>query len=274
MYKKYNYLCQTFWVLLLLTCAYQTRAESTYQIAEIDWCPQICPNNNTQSGYVSEIIELITAEVPGDFKRMDFPWSRAIKLVHEGRAFALSAPAKKEAPELFYPNIPVGIQKMCFFVRKGTQWVYEGPSSLTNLQIGVAKDASLEELNAYMHEHPEQFQLQPYHGRFLKQNINKLMKRRYDAFVFSRNSTLLELKRLNLLGKIKSAGCISEAPVYVAFSSAVNYLKTSKHISKKFDTAMLRLAESGQLDTILSKYNTGFTAAELIGYGSINVEIH
>ncbi|RHW74746.1 ABC transporter substrate-binding protein [Colwellia sp. RSH04] len=223
---------------------------------------------------MSEIIELITAEVPGNFKRMDFPWSHAIKLVHEGRAFALSAPAKKEAPELFYPNIPVGIQKMCFFVRKDSQWFYKGPLSLTNLQIGVAKDASLEELNGYMHEHPEQFQLQPYHGRFLKQNINKLIKRRYDAFVFSINSTLLELKRLNLLGKIKSAGCISEAPVYVACSSAVNYLQTAKYISKKFDIEMLKLAESGQLDTILNKYNAGFTAAELIDYGNMKVEIH
>ena len=273
MYKKYNYLCQTFWVLLLLTCVHEIRAESTYQIVEIDWCPQICPNN-TQSGYVSEIIELIIAEVPGDFERIDLPWSRAIKLVHEGRAFALSAPAKKEAPELFYPSIPIGIQKMCFFVRKDSQWVYEGPLSLANLQIGVAKDASLEELNGYMYEHSEQFQLQPYHGRFLKQNINKLMKNRYDTFIFSRNSTLLELKRLNLLGEIKSAGCISEAPIYVAFSSADNYLQAAKYISKKFDIEMLKLAESGQLDTILNKYNAGFTAAELIDYGNMKVEIH
>lgn len=272
MYKKNNYLCQALWVLLLLSYTHPLTADSLYQIAEIDWCPQICPNNSTQSGYVAEIIDLITTQTPGNFERVYFPWSRAIKLVNEGRAFALAAPAKKEAPDLLYPSIPVGIQKMCFFVRSEFQWFYNGPSSLTNIQIGVAKDASLEELNSYMRDHPGQFQLQPYHGRFLKQNIKKLLKGRHDAFVFSRNSTLLELERLNLLDKIKSAGCISEAPIYVAFSPAMNYQQTAKYMSKKFDVEMLKLADSGQLDTILFKYNTGFTAAELIKYGKLNGE--
>lgn len=271
MYKKY-YLSQICFLLLISTCANQVRAESAYQIAEIDWCPQICPNNSSQNGYVTEIIDLITPHIPGNFERVYFPWSRAIKLVNEGRAFALAAPAKKEAPDLLYPIIPVGIQRMCFFVRSNLQWFYNGPSSLINKQIGVAKDASLEELNSYMHEHPEQFQLQPYHGRFLKQNINKLMKGRYDAFIFSRNSTLLELKRLKLLSKIKVAGCISQAPVYVAFSPSENYRETSLYMSRQFDAEMLKLAESGQLDAILAKYNTDFTAADLLKYRTINVE--
>ena len=102
-----------------------------------------------------------------------YPWSRAIKNVLQGKSDALLYPAKAEAPSLIYPKLPVGTQRMCFFTKIDSDWTYTTPTSLKNMQIGIATDTSIEELNDYVKVHYEQFQFQPYHDRYVIQNARK-----------------------------------------------------------------------------------------------------
>jgi len=231
----------------------QSTYAETIKVAAIDWCPQICINEEKR-GYTIDVINKI---FQGSEYTLDidiFPWTRAIKYVSDGKYDALLAPAKKEAPHLTFPNFPVGHQRMCFFTDAKNPWRYENKQSLNGMQIGIAIDTSIEELNGYIKEHPEQFQYQPYHERYVAQNAGKVLKKRVDAFLFTNNTTLYELKIEKLHNKIKNAGCVSEAGIFLAFTSVK---QKKQHIDKMisyFNNRMAQLIKSGEINNILHNY--------------------
>jgi len=101
-------------LLFLLTCLFSTFGlAKTIKVAAIDWCPQICPNQE-KSGYVVDLVNKAFTDSDYQLQIDYFPWSRAIKYVLSGQYHALLSPAKAEAPQLRYPKIPVGKQDMCF----------------------------------------------------------------------------------------------------------------------------------------------------------------
>jgi len=234
------------------------------KVAAIDWCPQICPDSAQQPGYIVEILTKVFADSDIRLTIDHFPWSRAINNVKSGKYQALLAPAKKEAPELYYPKIPIGIQTMCFYTLDNSDWIYTGFDSLKGKHIGLAEDTSIEELNPYIKRHPEQFQLQPYHERYIVQNVRKLAKHRMDAFLFTQNTTHYVLGLNPSLPRIREAGCVSEAPVYFALTAQPTYRKHNVQIQHIFERRMLQLLANGEINDILSKYNVKFSAQELL----------
>lgn len=225
----------------------------TLKIAAIDWCPQLCIDN-VNPGYINEIIENIYPANLYNLKVDYFPWSRAIKLVEQGKYDALLSPAKAEAPELKYPFHAIGTQQMCFFTLKSKKWSFEGTASLYGMSIGVARDASIEELNEFMVRNIESFQIQTYLSRYVEQNSYKLLKGRIDTFLFTKHTTMYELKRLGLSNKIREAGCVSKANVYVAFTPLKAKEKYINELIKRFDDLMPAMSESGIISNIINQY--------------------
>ena len=250
--------------LLVLSANVQSKLTETSSLLYIDWCPQICIEDKTMDGYIVEVFDLVSEQLDIDFKKEVVPWSRGIVDVNNGKALALAAPAKAEAPTLVYPKIPIGIQKMCFFVEASSTWRYVDTGSLMNRQIGVANETSIEELNDFRLSHPELFQAQPYHERFLEQNVGKLLKKRIDTFIFTRNSMLYYLDHSPYKGQIKEVGCVSSSPVYIAFSPHQSLKEISAAVSSAFDQQMIVIANNGKLDEVLSHYNVSFTSADLL----------
>lgn len=254
-------------VIVLVSASSLAQEKVAVKIAAIDWCPQLCLSEDAP-GYVNEILSSI---YPPEKYRLSieyFPWSRAIKLVDKGDFQVLLAPAKEEAPNLNYPSNPIGIQQMCFFTRSDSSWSYTNVDSLKGLNIGIARDTSIEELNTFRASHSEQFQVQTYLDRYIEQSTKKLMKGRVDTFVFTKNTTLYELKRLALDKEIKVSGCMPSAPIYAGFSPVSHHQKDSKNMIKEFDIKVHQLAESGELELILEKYQVGFSGDVLISFGS------
>lgn len=225
----------------------------TISIAAIDWCPQIC-HQDIDKGYVVELVEEVFKGTQYQLNIEIYPWSRAIKLVTEGKADALLSPAKAEAPQLLFPKNSVGKQQMCFFTEKSSDWIYSGIESLTGQLIGVAKDASIEELNEYAELNPQQFQYQPYHERYIIQNAHKLDKKRFDTFLFTKNSTIYELKKLNEWHKYRLAGCVSQAKIYLAFSPIKSTNKDIKKLINIFDQKMVELNKTPFINELMEKY--------------------
>ena len=224
----------------------------TIKIAAIDWCPQICIDQK-QKGYVVDLVNEIYRDSGYQLDIEYLPWSRAIKYVSSGKADALLSPAKAEAPDLLYPEQAVGAQTMCFYTRADSGWSYQGVDSLKNLQIGIAIDTSIEELNSYVAEHPGQFQFQPYHERFISQNAGKLDKGRIDTFLFTRNSTQYELQQLGIWHNYREAGCVTSAPIYMAFTPA-SCQSSIIEMMTVFDQRMLELTQSSFIEQIMTSY--------------------
>ncbi len=248
--------------LLLLGLALPCLAEETKIIVKkevihidaIDWCPQICLDPS-HPGYVVELVNKIFENTKYELSIHIYPWSRAIKNVSSGNADALLSPAKSEAPNLLYPKLPVGYQQMCFFTPYESYWQYDGINSLKGMQIGIAADTSIEELNGYVKQHPWQFQFQPYHERYLAQSIAKLEKNRMDAFLFTKNSTLFVLHELQKQDVIKVAGCVSKAPIYMAFTPRVQKKEKIAEIMSVFDNNLTELKKTQYIKKLMVSYH-------------------
>ena len=232
--------------------AEQEQQKEPLTIAAIDWCPQLCPKE-TKSGYVLDLVHAIFADSPYEIKVRYYPWSRAIQLTRYGAVHALLSPAKAEAPDLKYPHEEIGVQRMCFFTKYDSNWQYTGVDSLKGLQVGVASDTSLEELNDYMQSHPQQFQFQPYIDRYLKQSIGKLERKRIDTFLFTYATTIHELRKLKAEHRYKAAGCVNTTNIYMAFTAA-NVDENISAMMRFFDSKMRDMHKSGKVESILGSY--------------------
>jgi polar amino acid transport system substrate-binding protein len=228
-------------------------AKETIRIAAIDWCPQLCPNGENK-GYVVDLVELAFEGSPYNLSIETMPWSRAIKLTQDGVTFALLSPAKAEAPELLFPDTAVGTQRMCFFTLSANTWTYEGEGSLAGVKIGIAADTSIEELNDYVKRNRDQFQFQPYNGKYILSNLRKLKHKRIDAFLFTKNTTQYEINKLGWAKDFKLAGCVSKADIYMAFSPDAAVRSKVTSMMNVFETNMKLLKQQGKIEQVLSKY--------------------
>ena len=237
-----------FFLLFFINCSAET-----IKISAIDWCPQICTDPE-KPGYAIELVEKIYKDSKYQLDIQIYPWSRAIKNVRDGNADALLSPAKAEAPDLLFPKYGVGKQRMCFFTSKDSVWQYKGPDSLNNLQIGIATDTSIEELNGYLKTHPEQFQFQPYHERYVIQNAHKLNKHRIDTFLFTENTTRYILAQADVWEKYRKAGCVSEAIIYMAFTPVDTSQQRVREMMEFFDARMKKINKTLYFSDLLDKY--------------------
>jgi len=169
-----------------------------------------------------------------------------------GKKHALLSPAKIEAPDLIYPRNEVGVQRMCFFSSKNSDWIYSGIDSLKELRIGIASDTSIQELTQYVSENKQQFQYMPYNETYIEQSLKKLKLNRIDTFLFTYNTTIYEMKKSGVLSDYKSSGCVSLAKVYMAFSP--NPGLKIKPMIEYFDERMDKIKASGVLSDIMARY--------------------
>jgi len=239
-------------ILLNIFCSLWLKAE-TIKVAGIDWCPQICINEE-KPGYVVELVNEVFKGTKFSLEIDHFPWSRAIKNVLQGKYDALLSPAKAEAPNLIYPKHEVGKQRMCFFTKKSSQWSYSGPKSLANLQIGIAVDTSIEELNEYVKNNLAQFQFQPYHERYVLQNARKLDKKRTDTFLMTKNTTLYSLSLAGLSEGYREAGCVSITPIFMAFTPELSKQNNVEEMTLVFDRRMAEINKTPFLEKLMQRY--------------------
>lgn len=233
--------------------SFSNNKRSVLEVNAIDWCPQICLDQE-KPGYIVELVNEVFKGTSYQLNIQIFPWSRAIRNVSQGKADALLSPAKSEAPHLLYPEKEVGFQQMCFFTLNDSSWHYDGIDSLKGVQVGIAKDTSIEELNDYVNAHPGQFQFQPYHERYVSQSLAKLDKGRMDTFLFTKNTTKYVLASLGKAKKYRVAGCVSKAPIYMAFTPAHANGATMLNIMATFDERLKELHENGFYRNLLNKY--------------------
>ncbi|MCK7614047.1 substrate-binding periplasmic protein [Roseibium sediminicola] len=236
-------------------CAATSRADDRIplKIAAIDWCPQICPGK-TDPGYIIDIVEELFRSSPYEPEISIYPWSRAIQYVRSGRAHALLSPAKPEAPDLVYPEEEVGVQSMCFFVLKDSTWNYDGVKSLEGHLTGLASDTSIQELNAFIQERRDLFFVQPYSDAYIQDSINMLYANRVNSFLFTYNTTLHNMRSMGVSDEVRSAGCVSNASVYMAFSPAPGLAAEVQEMTAYFDRKMAQFKADGGVARIMKHY--------------------
>lgn len=248
-------------LLLALSLIYAISAQARetkipLTIAAIDWCPQICPQSKESPGYLVEIIQQIFKNSPYEIKIETYPWSRAIRLVRHGSANALLSPAKEEAPDLFYHQIPLSYQTHCFFKRRGDLWTYQGPEELINRDIIIYRDHSYGEiLKDYLAKKDMKKLILTYDDSYLDKAIKSLNTNRADAFLFTVNSVTHHLIKNNI-NSVERDKCIKKDMLWMPFS----HEKKELHIKAItfLDGALKDFIKTEQYKAILKKYHISF----------------
>ena len=92
----------------------------------------------------------------------------------------------------------------------------------------------------------------PYNETYIEKSLKKLTLNRIDTFLFTYSTTIYEMVKAGVLSDYRSAGCVSLAKVYVAFSP--NPALNVQPMIDYFDEQMDKIKASGILGDIMVRY--------------------
>jgi len=230
----------------------------TLKIALGDWCPYSCDpaKEDGKIGYIPEILMIVFQQAGFKVETQLMPFTRILKSVQNGSFTVVPGMVKKNAPDLVFPETPIGLSTYIFYVAKGSSWRYQGFESLTKLQrLGLIQNYSYEVLD-------------PDIARFLKappakndyitgvkpleRNFMKLLFERVDTVPEDQWVVIYTLNKKNSRDKVDEAGTIGNpVPVYVGFSPAI---PQSQEYARMLDEGVTELRKTGELHTILNRY--------------------
>ncbi|WP_435793751.1 substrate-binding periplasmic protein [Neptuniibacter pectenicola] len=223
-------------------------------IAADRWCPFNCEPGPELPGFMVEVAQRVFAKQGYDVKYIEMNWSRAIQEARKGNVNAIMGGFKSDAPDFVYPEEELAVLGNAFFVRKESDWTYEGLESLKNVQLGAILGYDYgDELRGYIQESNADSVTMlngDYHS--LSQGIKLLNKRRIDVIIEVEPVFWYTADQLGLSDQFKFTGkMVQPEKAYIAFSPALK--KSTQHADLLSD-GIRKLRASGELLTILAKY--------------------
>ena len=213
-----------------------------------EWSPYTSETLDS-GGFLTEIA--VTALTKAGYQTtLEFlPWKRALKLTKIGLSTALvGAYYSKERSHYFsYPEYSWKTSGQ-FFVHKNHHYNYQKIEDLCPAKLGIYAGSSyIKELGSI-----KCFEIQTV--TTIQQNIKKLLNKRIDAFIETKESVLFYLKKdfPNQINKIVALSpAFKTNEIYIVFSKkSPNYQK----IQADFDTAIKKMQADGSYENILKKH--------------------
>jgi len=243
-------------IVCMLLSGTLTYAE-TLTFADRPICPYVCADAETgelaeQPGFLYEIMQAVFEPKGYTLKVVILPLSRAIQQVREGKFTGILGSSKDISPDFIFPDQPQAITQFCLYVKAGNSWRYEGIPSLSGMRLGGMIGLHFGVLQEYVDQYRKSDVVQLVGGEDAKEkNVKKLLAGRIDVLYDEASSLAYFLKQQGWEDRVQQADCIMKIIGYTAFSPA---LPQSKEYARLLSEGMEKLRESGQLQTILSKY--------------------
>lgn len=180
-----------------------------------------------------------------------YPFARGIEMTRSGEAQAMVGIYKSQARQewAYYPNEAVFLDKQCFFGLPGKTIDYDGSiASLQPYRIGVIRDYS--EGDAFDEAVASGvLKVEPVDSG--RENYEKVLNGRIDAFIDGQYTTLYNLKASGLQNQVVELGVFRESALYVAFSQK----SSSQEMADKWDQALDAMKKDGSYQQIIRKYD-------------------
>jgi polar amino acid transport system substrate-binding protein len=222
-----------------------------------NWCPYNCAPQAQKRGYLIDVLE----RVLGPHFTLTYqlkPWTRAISMVESNEAQLLIAtPATTK--QKIVSSAPLGLDRTCFFVRKGNPWRFGRMDDLKNMRLGVVQDYSYDDngpldnlIAAYRKEKNPNLEITVGENA-LEGNFRKLWAGRMDVVVENENVGRYMIQNLKLEDSIDFAQCATHrvSTTHVAVSAKRS---DAKYILSLINNGVNALRRSGELNTILKPY--------------------
>ncbi|MEG3640544.1 substrate-binding periplasmic protein [Magnetococcus sp. PR-3] len=216
------------------------------------WCPYNCRTQGDQQGYVVELARAAFAQYGRKLVYQHMPWERALLEADQGRVDGVIGAAQEEAPELIYPQSPIGMSSVSFVARRNHNWTYRNLEDLKGLVVGITPGFAYgDALDEYFAKTPEGvkklFGTDP-----LKQGLRLILAKRLDVTLDDDAVLRYMLKKNRWEGQLQLAGHADDAvPLFIGFSPKG---ERGKQLAKELDAGIHLLRQQGKLEQILKKY--------------------
>lgn len=112
-----------------------------------DWRPYIFEENGTvdpkMPGFSVEIVSSVFANLGYDIVYETAPFLRQISEVEGGNFAALVGVYREEAPNLIFPQEPIGMTRNCFYTKVGNTWKFKSLKDLSSIMLAVVGGKSV-----------------------------------------------------------------------------------------------------------------------------------
>lgn len=239
-------------------CVFSTAAiADAISIRADEWLPYNGPTNQKPAGYMIELAQKIAVANGHTIAYATMPWDDAVAAVRRGAHDCVVGALKADAEGFAFPNESWGMSQSAFYTLDDTTWRYAGIDSLANARLAVIEGYSYsEEIDAYV----EKFKADPARivmissaGRAQMNAVSRLVSKKADVLVEDINVAKQTIGKLNLSDRVVMADVATEPEaLYIACTPAD---PRGKKYADMFSTGIAKLRASGELATILDKYN-------------------
>ncbi|CAH0539257.1 substrate-binding periplasmic protein [Vibrio marisflavi] len=250
-------------LLLLLSSSFlitPTKADTVKLVSDA-WCPYSCDPASEKKGILVDVAEHIFSLSGHSIDYSDLNWARAIKSVREGKYDGVIDAYKSDAPDFIFHDAPILISKMCFFVKQGDPWQYDGTKSLKGRKVSIINGYSYGELfDDYIHKNHNQGErtiVQLSGMNVTKKRIRQIQNDRTDTVledwkVFPYKVSHFEKHNEDSgVLEFKNAGCLAGEGLYIAFSPIQS---SSEYYADLISQGLKQMQESGELTEIIRRY--------------------
>lgn len=218
-----------------------------------EWMPVNGDPAGERAGFAIDLLRAVFEPLGMQVDYRLSGWSRSLDLVRSGEIDCVVGAFKPEAPELVYPQTPLGYDITAFYVRHDDDWRYDGIASLAERQVATIADYSYgEPVDAWLAATPDQVQVM--HGlKPLARNLQKLLSGRVDVLVESPLIMDWMLKSQGLGERVREAGRadMEYTPLWLACSPK---RARSADLVRLFDEGVARLVASGDIIPLMGRY--------------------
>jgi len=214
------------------------------------WCPANCDPASDRPGYMVDIVKAVFEPLGHTVTYVELNWPRAKLYTLEGKFDGIFAAWPDGEPRFVYPELSHGVSANGLFVRKDSDWTYEGPQSFKDRTVGLIVDYVYGEdfeRALQKHGHPSYVA----GDQALQLNLNKLVLNRLDLVVEDVNVFRYTAREMGLADRFRLAAAVQPDDIYIAFSPEA---PDAALLAKALDAGMRRLRDSGELDRILARY--------------------
>jgi len=114
---------------------------NTVSVVADPWCPFTCAPQLGMNGAMIDVLAEVFGKVGKGLVYKNLDWSNAIQETREGKFSAIAGALKSDAPDFIFPETPIGFQRSCLFIKKGSAEIKSiDGTALKGLKIGAVKD--------------------------------------------------------------------------------------------------------------------------------------
>ena len=241
-------------LLLWLQLPCSAAAETITLVAD-EWAPFNIKPDAQPEGYMVDIAREVFKKQGIEVAYKVVTWQRALEGTKNGEYTAAIGPTRLKAPYLIFPEEPLAINRLSFWVKKGNPWRYTGRDSINSVSLGLVEGYDYRQwLNTYaLNNRHDLRKVQFVAGNTpLEMNLRKLVAGRIGAMVDNEATVIFTAAALGMLDKIQLAGKDYE-PSYIFIGFSPKHPRSSEY-ARMLSEGIRDLRRNGRLQQLLAVY--------------------